>query len=411
MNNLNHLLLFLILIALLAACSSEINNGKKITAEAIETSHQLPLEEIQFSTKETVLNIEVGTSSKDSLTKASTANKQVENKPVEKIKKDYKKVNNLAEKVSKVKKDSFVTAKLLLQYADVLFAHEVFPDAINAYQEALQLGTQDSAHIYRHLARANGRLDNYEEIKINLKNLKRVQAQANIAQEVLHQPFYANFRTDRQRFMSFYNDNFKDNKAAMFDAFLAFCPKLPALPYQVNTQALWEKTNLDERAEQKYNKTNPIVSGYFNMFISGVFDAMFSREGNATFRYKFHWSPTKNVQAVIYTNEKVWSDLVLPKSYYLITYDNKGNEIDKLEIGNRSKLKQCKVFQLNNTKEITVTKYAIELDSSISNQLSENYQYYHHEHLLKEEIMTIQTYEITPKGKIVAQSNKLSMRS
>lgn len=303
-------------------------------------------------------------------------------------------------------------AKAYEAYGDALVIKEHYDKAIEVYKEAEKNGAKDLKRLYFKLAETYalngefyGSMGDYL-IKAREKGFRNYRA-------LLYGSAFAEWRKDYD-FMYLYHELFGNNQKAMFKAFVAFGPKKNLTEsYVMSPIELFENTAYEYRKRIGYYKDRSFIDGYFDDFIEGASDGMFSREGGDNYAYEMMLTSNKNYLAVVYSKEEKWSEYILPKEYRLITYDWKGNKISELKIAKRGSLKKCKGFVLHPDNTLEVMDYAVTWKKSAKDNIGKNEEnkYLDYNDLAKVNVKEHHTYRIGAMGKIVkAEGVLLGMR-
>lgn len=282
-------------------------------------------------------------------------------------------------------------------YGDTLVKQERYEEALELFEEAKELNPRmgevyfNIAKIYALQGKSNYEIsDCLEKARFRCKNYKGL----------LYDDAFENYRK-WDRFFYSYKNLFKGNKRAMFEGFIAFAPKKNLTEaYELNPKILFEDIGARRANYLDYNKQHPVIYNYFKAFASEADYNSFSRGGHDNCRYEMCLAKTENYFAVIYSVEKSWSEYILPKKYYLVTYTLSGNKISKLEIANRGSFKTCKGFVLYPDKSLVVTDYKVKWKMG-AKKTWENKNFMNYKQLKKTPVISSKTYQIIDKGRLV----------
>ena len=193
----------------------------------------------------------------------------------------------------------------------------------------------------------------------------------------------------------------------MFEAFIAFAPKKKLTgDYDLSPVNLFEDIEARRETYPVYDEQHPLIYNYFDAFAEEADYNSFSRGGHDNCRYEMCLTGTEHYFAVIYSVEEQWSEYILPKKYFLVTYDLKGNKISKLEIATRGSLKTCKGFILHPDKSLVVTDYKVKWKMGAKKSW-ENHNFMNYKQLKKTIVKSTQTYQITDSGRLVEMEDLL----
>lgn len=321
--------------------------------------------------------------------------KKVNEKPQKSIQELTKEIVQLEEQGGLNKEDALV----YYTYGEAMVDMEKYTEAIEMYQEAEKRGYEDLKNLYYKMARVYAlQGDSYGSMEDYLISARKEGFRNYRA--LLYDAAFKEWRTGYD-FMYLYNDLFKNNKKAMFKAFVTFAPKKKLVnDYVVSPEELFENTNHQYRSETGYYEGIHRINEHFEDFAEGVSDEMFSREGGDNYRYELLEKKEQYV-AVVYSIEEQWSEYILPKKYRLVTYDLEGNKISELDIAKRGSLKKCKGFTMHTDYSLTVTDYEIVWKKGAKDNLGDTEQYLSYKDLKKSKATKTKNYQITTTGRIV----------
>lgn len=340
-------------------------------------------------------------------------NKENESKTIEKKKvneKPQKSIQELTKEVVQLEEqggDDEGNAITYYTYGEALVDMKKYDEAIEMYKEAEQLGYEDLKTLYYKLARAYALDDDsYGSMEDYLISARKEGFRNYRA--LLYDSAFKNWR-EEYNFMYLYNDLFGTNQKAMFKAFVTFAPKKRLVQdYIMSPKELYENTNYEYRSKMGYYENRPAISGFFENFVEGVSDDMFSREGGDNYRYEMMLEEAAYF-AVVYSVEEQWSEYILPKKYRLVTYDLKGNKISELDIAKRGSLKTCKGFVLHPNHSLVVTDYEVEWKKGAKKHLGNAEHYLNYKNLKESKAVATKTYQITTTGRIVETEGMASV--
>lgn len=296
-------------------------------------------------------------------------------------------------------KEQANAAQTYYDYGNAMVETKDYEGALEAYKKAEELGYSDMKNLCFKIGKTYALTgDYYGSMEDYL--MRAVEHGFRNYRALLYGEAFKEFRTEYE-FMYLYQELFGDKQKAMFKAFVTFAPKKNLIePYVLNPVTLFENTDYDHRDEVDYYKKHPRISGYFEGFVEGVSDGMFSRGGGDNYRYEMLLANNKNYTAVIYSKEEEWAEYLLPKEYRLITYDKTGNKISELEIAKRGSMKTCKgvVFHPDHTLE--VTNYKIAWKKGVKSKVEKDDKHLMHEHLDFAKAEVTKTYKINSTGRI-----------
>lgn len=287
-------------------------------------------------------------------------------------------------------------------YGDALVEANQYKEAIEAYKEADEYGVKSQKDLHFKLARTYA-LDGvyYGSMQDYLTSARELGFRNYRA--LLYDKAFEDWKINHN-FMYRYHELFGNNKKAMFKALVHLGPKKKLTKnYVVNASQLFESPEHKYRERTGYYQKFPTISPYFDDFIEGVSESMFSRGGGDNYRYEMVLAGNNNYVAIVYSREGNWDKHLSPKTYYVATYDKKGNAIATLEIAKKGSLKTCKGFVLHPNNTIEVSTYKIKWKDEIDEK--EDYWVYKDLKLVKEQEKL--TYSINDEGKILEQKELL----
>ncbi|WMX12558.1 tetratricopeptide repeat protein [Aureispira sp. CCB-E] len=306
-------------------------------------------------------------------------------------------------------------ARFCQTYGDTLVEQGRYQEAIVAYEKAIEIDYPYKGDCYWKIARVYGlqgkdvyEIDNYllkRKRKYSLlKQTKELKNYEFLLQDTAFQAY-----RKWERFWNSYDQLFKGNKLAMFEAFKYSAPEAHTVgTYDLGPTNLFEAVNAKYDDYQLYEKEHPIVYGYFDAFVKEARYRAFSRSGRNLCRFEMCMAQ-ENYFLVVYSVEESWSEYILPKKYYLVTYNKQGDKISELEVAKRGSLKTCKAFVLNADNSFVVTNYAIKWKKGAKQQWR-NKNFYNQTHLKKTIAKSSQAYEITISGRVIEAGGSISMR-
>jgi len=295
-------------------------------------------------------------------------------------------------------------AKLYRAYGDALVTAEDYREAIEMYKKAEDLGYEDmktlAFDIAKTYAQSGESLGSFEDYLMKARELGFRNYRA-----LLYDPAFVELRNDYD-FMYIYDEMFGNKKKAMFKAFVTLAPRTTLRKdYVVDPRSLFENTDYDYRKEHDYYEKHPLINGYFEDFVEGVADGMFSRDGGDNFRYEKVLTKNEQYVAVIYSREEEWSEYLLPKEYVLITYNKEGEKISELPIAKRGSMKKCKGFVFHPDNSLEVMDYNIKWKKGRKTQAEEADRHLKYDDLQLAEVGTTKGYKINAIGRIVEVDN------
>jgi tetratricopeptide (TPR) repeat protein len=377
---------------ILVSCS---NDNKNKTSEIVQhvAINQSPLDGRKESGTLTSNRIEVGS---EEIKPSLITKKKVNEKPQKSIQELTKEIVQIEEQGGINKEDAII----YYTYGEAMVDMEKYEEAIEMYQEAEKRGYEDLKTLYYKMARVYAlEGDSYGSMEDYLISARKEGFRNYRA--LLYDAAFKDWRAGYD-FMYLYNNLFKNNRKAMFKAFVTFAPKKKLVKdYVLNPKELFENTNYGHRSDIGYYKEGLAINGHFEDFAEGVSDGMFSRDGGDNYRYEFLLESKEQYFAVIYSIEEQWSEYILPKKYRLVTYDLKGNKISELDVAKRGSLKNCKAFVLHPDHSLTVTDYTIEWKKGAKSNLGGAEEYLYYKDLKDSKATVTKNYQITTKGRIV----------
>lgn len=295
-------------------------------------------------------------------------------------------------------------ANLYRAYGDALVVAKDYKEAVEMYKKAEDLGYEDMKTLAFDIAKTYAQSDkSYGSIEDYLLKARKLGFRNYRA--LLYDPAFANLRDDYD-FMYIYKEIFGEKQKAMFKALVTLAPRTTLRKdYVMGPRLLFENTSYEYRKEQDFYKKHPIINGYFEEFIEGVADGMFSRGGGDNFRYEKVLTNNENYVAIIYSREEEWTEQLLPKEYMLITFDREGNKLSELSIAKRGSMKKCKGFVLHPDNSLEVTNFAIKWKKGRQAQAEEADRHLKYDDLQLAEAGTTQSYKINAIGRIVEVDN------
>lgn len=292
-------------------------------------------------------------------------------------------------------------SEFCLAYGDTLVQRGQYREATMAYEKADELGSIYNGKACFGLARVRALENPHDYYRIR-KYLKRaIDRGFKDYKAILYSKDFKRYREENY-FLYSYCEQFKNNQAALFEAFIAYAPQ------QNLTEAYdLSPVNLFEDIGARRTKNARIYTG-FNRFAEGAKENSFGRFTSGNCRYELCLT-AKNYRVVIYSIEEQWSDYILSKKYYLLTYDLEGNKISELEIAKRGSLKTCKGFVLHPDNSLVVTKYAIKWKMGAKSSLKMN-GFLNYKHLKKAIVKSTQAYQITNSGRLLEMEDLLVLK-
>jgi tetratricopeptide (TPR) repeat protein len=286
-------------------------------------------------------------------------------------------------------------------YGDTLIKQGRYKEARLAYEKSEELNMRFTYKTYLGFARIDAIKGYYHHIEDYLK--RAISEGFKDYNYLLYHKDFEGYRGWND-FLSSYERIFRENKTAMFEAFIVFAPKKNLTEvYDLSPVNLFE--NVNARNSAYYNEHARIYT-CFSVFAKGAEENSFGRRQSGNCRYEMCLAGTKNYRAIIYSVEEQWSEYILPKKYYLVTYDLKGNKISELELAARGSLKTCKGFTLRPDKSLVVSKYAVKWKLGSKYSLKKN-GFLNHEHIKKTILKSTQAYQITDSGRLVEMEDLL----
>jgi len=371
----------------LVSCSSKNNQPSDIVQHpTINELDKEPVSLVNHSTEVIAKKIEP----------INRKEKKVNQKPQKSIQELTKEIVQLEEQGGLDKEN----ANIYYTYGEALIDMKKYDEAIEMYQEAEKRGYEDLKNLYYKMARVYAlEGDSYGSMEDCLISARKEGFRNYRA--LLYDVAFKNWRTTYD-FMYLYNNLFGKNKKAMFKAFVAFAPKKTLVgSYVLSPEVLFENTNYDYRLKMDYYENRPTIYGHFEAFAEGVSDDMFSREGGDNYQYELLLEKEEHYFVVIYSIEEQWSEYILPKKFWLITYDLKGNKISELEVAKRGSLKRCKGFVLDTNQRLTITDYEIAWKKGAKENLGNSDHHLNYEDLKESKVVETKGYQITAEGRIV----------
>lgn len=375
----------------LASCNSDNNNQ---TSEIVQYPrvNEKPLDSTVEPVSLTNHRIDVPVKEEKPVARGS---KKVNQKPQKSIQELTNEIVQLEEQggLDVENADTYYT------YGDALLDMEKYDEALEMYQAAQERGYKDLKNLYFKIAKVYAlKGDYYGSVEDNLRSAREEGFRNYRA--LLYDAAFKDWRADYD-FMYLYSDLFKNNKKAMFKAFVTLAPKERLMKdYVISLEDLLENTNYEHRKKTNYYQKRPIINVHFEDFVEGVSDEMFSREGGDNYRYELLLEQEEYF-AVVYSVEQQWSEYILPKTYHLVTYDLKGNKISELELARRGSLKTCKGFVLHPDYSLVVNKYQVEWKADAKDNSSETEEYLNYKDIKTNKLISTQGYQITNAGRIV----------
>jgi tetratricopeptide (TPR) repeat protein len=281
-------------------------------------------------------------------------------------------------------------------YGDTLMQRGKYREATRAYEKADEFGYRFLGAVHFKLAKLQMLEDStyYYHVEESLE--RAVYYGFNDYQALLEDEAFEYYR-GLNEFIKMYCNLFENNQAALFEGFIAFAPKTNLTEaYDLSPVNLFENINA---RNARHNMQHLLIYTDFNLFAEGAEGNSFSRFVNGNCRYEMCWTE-KKYRAIIYSIEEQWSEYTLPKKYFLVTYDLKGNKISELEVAKRGSLKTCKGFSLQPDKSLVVTNYKVKWKIGTKKALGNN-GFLNYKHLKKTIVKSTQAYQITDSGRLV----------
>lgn len=290
-------------------------------------------------------------------------------------------------------------------YGDTLVQQERYEEALVLYEEVKEFSRGYTGKAYFNIAKIYA-LEGKSHYDIADCLEKLAYSGKKDYKGLLYDPAFEDFRK-WNRFSYYYKNIFGSNKKAMFEAFIAFAPKKNLTEnFDLSPVHLFEDIEARRTAYPEHHNKHPAIYNYYDAFAEEADYNSFSRGGHDDCRYEMCLLGTKNYFAVIYSVEESWSEYILPKKYYLVTYDLQGNKISKLEIANRGSLKTCKGFVLHPDKTLVVTDYKVKWKAG-AKKVWEKHDFMNYKQLKKTIAKSTQSYQITETGRLVEKMDLL----
>lgn len=197
---------------------------------------------------------------------------------------------------------------------------------------------------------------------------------------------------------------FEDNQQAMFD-FLCYLTPQSKKGLSVDVGTLFPKNiayksdEAQQAAAKAYQKLHPSIPSYFDPFIEGLMDDLYSRSGGASYQLE-QLVKAEHFISLIYATEIPWGELVLPKTYHLVTFDYEGNILATAEIGKTS-YKGYQTFTYSPDHSIKINDFEVVWDEKAKEEYEENFGFFDYTDIVKTKFKGEKQYQISEKGELV----------